>query len=78
MHNHEPNGNQDMRTAILALCLIALSAPSQAAQKRKPQAQDVTREQICRAMIGKGEASARLQQRFRDCMAETLPVVTRP
>jgi hypothetical protein len=67
-----------MRTAILALCLIALSAPSQAAQKHKPKAQDVTREQICRAMIGKGEDSARQGQRFRDCMAGKLPVVTRP
>lgn len=65
-----------MKTMILALCLIALAAPSQAAQKRKPKAQDATRAEICRAMVGKGEASARQEQRFRDCMAGTLPVVT--
>ena len=67
-----------MKTTILALCLIALSPSSQAAQKSKPKGQEVTREEMCRAMVGKGEASVRQQQRFHDCVAGTLPVVTRP
>ena len=67
-----------MRTTFLVLCLAALATPSQAAQKPKAQEQEVaSREQMCRAMVGKGAAPARQRQRFRDCMNGTLPVLTR-
>jgi hypothetical protein len=45
-----------MRTAMLVLCLVALAAPSQAAQRTKPsKAPDdmATRAQMCRAIAGR-------------------------
>jgi hypothetical protein len=66
-----------MRATFLALCLAAIAAPSQAAQKAKAQEGALTsREQICRSMVGKGPASAQQRQRFRDCINGKLPVLT--
>jgi hypothetical protein len=66
-----------MRTTFLVLCLTALATPSQAAQKPKAQDQALaSREQMCRAMVGKGPAYARQRQRLRDCIDGKLPVVS--
>jgi hypothetical protein len=68
-----------MRTAMLVLCLVALAAPSQAAQRTKPsKAPDdmATRAQMCRAIVGREVPEAtdgrshegQLNvQRFSDC-----------
>jgi hypothetical protein len=64
-----------MRTIVLAFSLIALAAPSQAAQKTHAKPNDASSEQKCREMVGKeqyegeGRGGGRLQaQRFGECM----------
>jgi uncharacterized low-complexity protein len=66
-----------MRTIVLVLALMALAAPSQAAQKSNARNNDgVSAEQKCRDLVGKevseGEGrggQGRLQaQRFGECM----------
>lgn len=64
--------------AMLVLCLIAVAAPSEAAQKTKSKAQDAgSREQMCRATVGREVPEGtggltligQLQvQRFSECM----------
>jgi hypothetical protein len=67
-----------MRTTILVLSLIALPAPSQAAQaKPKVQKAAASREQMCRALVGKN-AAYHQGQRSRDCLMGKLPVLTHP
>jgi hypothetical protein len=78
-----------MRTTVLVLCLVALAAPSQAAQRTKPsKAPDdmATRAQMCRAIVGREMPEAtdgrshegQLNvQRFSDCLMGKLPS-TRP
>jgi uncharacterized low-complexity protein len=74
-----PNWETDMRTIVLAFSLIALAAPSQAAQKSNAKHNDASLEQKCREMVGKeqyeGEGrsgAGRLQaQRFGECMMGT-------
>src|SRR5262245_27654506 len=68
------------RQLVLVLCLVALAAPSQAAQKTKPsKAPDdmATRAQMCRAIAGREAPEAtdgrshegQLNvQRFSDCL----------
>jgi hypothetical protein len=67
-----------MRTIVLAFSLIALAAPSQAAQKTYAKNNDASLEQRCREMVGKeqndgeGRGGGRLQaQRFGECMMGT-------
>jgi hypothetical protein len=64
-----------MRTIVLALSLVALAAPSQAAQRSHAKNSDASLEQKCREMVGKeqyeaeGRGGGRLQsQRFGECM----------
>jgi hypothetical protein len=64
-----------MRTIVLAFSLIALAAPSQAAQKTHAKHNDTSSEQRCRETVGKeqyegeGRGGGRLQaQRFGECM----------
>jgi hypothetical protein len=64
-----------MRTIGLALSLIALAAPAQAAQKTHAKHNDASLEQRCRDTVGKeqyegeGRGGGRLQsQRFGECM----------
>jgi len=64
-----------MRTIVLALSLVALAAPSQAAQRSHAKNSDASSEQKCREMVGKeqyegeGRGGGRLQsQRFGECM----------
>lgn len=64
-----------MRTIVLAFSLIALAAPSQAAQRSHAKNSDASLEQKCREMVGKeqyegeGRGGGRLQsQRFGECM----------
>jgi hypothetical protein len=66
-----------MRTIVLAFSLIALAAPSQAAQKTAKH-NDALLEQKCREMVGKeqyegeGRGGGRLQaQRFGECVMGT-------
>jgi hypothetical protein len=76
-----------MRTAMLVLCLVALAAPSQAAQRTKPsKAPDdmATRAQMCRAIAGRelpeatdgssheGQLNV---QRFSMCLMGKLPAI---
>ena len=76
-----------MRTAMLVLCLVALAAPSQAAQRTKPsKAPDdmATRAQMCRAIAGRelpeapdgGSHEGQLNvQRFSMCLMGKLPAI---
>ena len=76
-----------MRTTVLVLCLVALAAPSQAAQRTKPsKAPDdlATRPQMCRAIVGREMPEAtdgrshegQLNvQRFSDCLMGKLPAI---
>jgi hypothetical protein len=84
---NQPLGEALLRTTILVLCLITLTAPSQAAQKTKPKVQEeaASRAQMCRAIVGKEEPEGtdgkshigQLQvQRFSDCLMGQLPVLT--
>ena len=65
-----------MRTIVLVLCLIALAAPAQAAQKTHARHENQSLEQKCRDMVGKeqteGEGRSHMGQmqvqRFSDCM----------
>jgi hypothetical protein len=65
-----------MRTIVLALSLLALAAPSQAAQKAKTKADNDTMMKHCHEMVGKevgeGEmksgANRLIVQRWSDCM----------
>jgi hypothetical protein len=65
-----------MRTIVLVFSLIALAAPSQAAQKTNAKNNDASIEQKCREMVGKEEREGEgrghvghLQaQRFGECM----------
>ena len=81
-----------MRTMLLALCVVAWAAPSQAAQRTKPKAPDdmatrvQTRAQMCRAMVGREVPEAtdgrshegQLNvQRFSDCLMGKLPGIDR-
>src|SRR5262245_24693069 len=76
-----------MITAMLVLCLVALAAPSQAAQRTKPsKAPDdmATRAQMCRAIAGRelpeatdgssheGQLNV---QRFSMCLMGKLPAI---
>jgi hypothetical protein len=76
-----------MRTTVLVLCLVALAAPSQAAQRTKPsKAPDdmATRAQLCRAIAGRelpeatdgssheGQLNV---QRFSMCLIRKLPAI---
>jgi uncharacterized low-complexity protein len=70
-----PIGRLIMRTIVLALSLIALAAPAQAAQKTHAKHNDASLEQKCRDTVGKeqyegeGRGGGRLQsQRFGECM----------
>jgi hypothetical protein len=68
-----------VRMIVLLLSLVALAAPSQAAQRTKARDNGALLEQKCREMVGKevgeGEGrggAGRLQaQRFSDCMMGT-------
>jgi hypothetical protein len=72
-----------MRTAMLVLCLVALAAPSQAAQRTKPPDM-TTRAQLCRAIAGRelpeatdgssheGQLNV---QRFSMCLMGKLPAI---
>jgi hypothetical protein len=71
-----------MRTTVLVLCLVALAAPSQAAQRTKPPtAPDdmATRAQMCRARglpeatDGRSHEGQLNVQRFSDCLMGKLP-----
>ena len=65
-----------MRTIVLAFSLLALAAPSQAAQKAKTRADNDTMVKHCREMagneVGEGEmrsgANRLIVQRWSDCM----------
>lgn len=65
-----------MRTIVLVFSLVALAAPSHAAQRSNAKNHDASIEQKCRDMVGKeqyeGEGrggAGRLQaQRFGECM----------
>ena len=65
-----------MRTIVLALSLIALAAPVQAAQRTPARHENQSLEQKCRDMVGKeqseGEGRSHMgqmqMQRFSDCM----------
>ena len=65
-----------LRTIVLALSLIALAAPVQAAQRTPARQENQSLEQKCRDMVGKeqseGEGRSHMgqmqMQRFSDCM----------
>ena len=65
-----------MRTIVLVFALVALAAPSQAAQKTKARDNGVSLEQKCHELAGKevGEGEMRsginrhIVQRWSDCM----------
>jgi len=65
-----------MALPIIVALITWLVTPSQAAQKSKAQDQALaSRDQMCRAMVGKGSAYARHRQRLRDCIDGKLPVL---
>ena len=77
-----------MRTMLLALCMVAWAAPSQAAQRTQPKAPNdmAARAQMCRAMVGREMPEAtdgrshegQLNvQRFSDCLMGNLPGIGR-
>ena len=68
--------NTLMRTIVLVFALVALAAPSQAAQKTKARDNGVSLEQKCHELVGReereGEGRGHIGQfqvqRFSDCM----------
>jgi hypothetical protein len=85
LHHRRKGSAISMRTTVLVLCLVALAAPSQAAQRTKAsKAPDdlATRPQMCRAIVGREMPEAtdgrshegQLNvQRFSDCLMGKLP-----
>ena len=81
MHDALPSsGNleleDDMRTIVLVLSLVAAAASSQAAYAQRARDNSASQEQRCREMVGKeateGEGRAHIgqlqAQRFSECM----------
>jgi uncharacterized low-complexity protein len=68
-----------MRTIVLALSLIALAGPAQAAQKTHARHENQSLEQKCRAMVGKetveGEGRGHMgQMSLRRCGRRRLKI----